>query len=442
MKKIKIEYLKTDELIPYANNPRNNDEAVDYVANSIKEFGFKVPCVIDNEKNVVCGHTRLKAAKKLGIKEVPCIIADDLTEEQIDAFRLADNKTAEIATWDFEKLEIELESISGIDMADFGFDVDLQSLEEDGQKEQSDDVEHKSLIDRFVVPPFSILDTRQGYWQDRKRAWKNLGIKSEIGRKENLIDAPDKSDYMKTGCKGVAVQTSIFDPVLAEIMYRWFNKDGGLIYDCFAGGSVRGIVASKLGYEYIGIDLRQEQIDANRKQAQQLELSHVWQCDDSQNADAYIEDETADLVFTCPPYADLEVYSDDARDISNMDYEDFKKVYKNILSIACRKLKKNRFAIIVIGDVRDKQGAYRNLIDYTKECMLDNGLKTYNEFILIEQSGTGALRAKHQFEGMRKAIKTHQNVLVFFKGNIKRIKDELGTLVIDDGNYASGLGNG
>lgn len=122
MDKLKIEYLKTDELIPYANNPRNNDEAVDYVANSIKEFGFKVPCVIDSEKNVVCGHTRLKAAKKLGIKEVPCIIADDLTEEQIDAFRLADNKTAEIATWDFEKLEIELESISGIDMSDFGFE--------------------------------------------------------------------------------------------------------------------------------------------------------------------------------------------------------------------------------------------------------------------------------------------------------------------------------
>ena len=122
MDKLKIEYLNTDELIPYANNPRNNDEAVDYVANSIEEFGFKVPCVIDSEKNVVCGHTRLKAAKKLGIKEVPCIIADDLTEEQIDAFRLADNKTSEIATWNFEKLEIELESISDINMSDFGFE--------------------------------------------------------------------------------------------------------------------------------------------------------------------------------------------------------------------------------------------------------------------------------------------------------------------------------
>ena len=138
MDKLKIEYLKTDELIPYANNPRNNDEAVDYVANSIEEFGFKVPCVIDSEKNVVCGHTRLKAAKKLGIKEVPCIIADDLTEEQIDAFRLADNKTAEIATWDFEKLEIELESISSIDMSEFEFPT-IEFPEEEQEQERERD---------------------------------------------------------------------------------------------------------------------------------------------------------------------------------------------------------------------------------------------------------------------------------------------------------------
>lgn len=122
--KLKIEYLSTDELIPYANNPRNNDEAVDYVANSIRQFGFKVPIIIDKDKNIVAGHTRLKAAKKLGIKEVPCIIADDLTEQQIDAFRLADNKVSEIATWDFGKLEIELESITDIDMSEFSFNLD------------------------------------------------------------------------------------------------------------------------------------------------------------------------------------------------------------------------------------------------------------------------------------------------------------------------------
>lgn len=153
MEKIKIEYLKTDELIPYANNPRNNDEAVDYVANSIKEFGFKVPCVIDNEKNVVCGHTRLKAAKKLGIKEVPCIIADDLTEEQIDAFRLADNKTSEIATWDFEKLEIELESISGIDMADFDFNLGGNTFDESQLDELFADAPEKEKKPKMIKCP-------------------------------------------------------------------------------------------------------------------------------------------------------------------------------------------------------------------------------------------------------------------------------------------------
>jgi DNA modification methylase len=427
MDNIKIEYLPIKDLKPYERNAKKHDETqIKNVAESIKQFGFAQPIVVDRNNVVIIGHCRLLASKKLKLKEVPVVRMEDLTDEQVQKLRLLDNRLNE-SEWDFDLLA---EDVQQLDWDGFEIDWELPSETEEST---GDNVEHKSLTDRFVVPPFSILDTRQGYWQDRKRAWKALGIKSEAGRKENLIDAPDLPQYAdNNGLKGIAVQTSIFDPVLAEIMYRRFNKDGGLIYDCFAGGSVRGIVAAKLGYEYIGIDLRQEQVDANREQAQQLELSPVWQCDDSQNADAYIENETADLLFTCPPYADLEVYSDDVRDISNMDYEDFKKVYKNILSIACRKLKKNRFAIIVIGDVRDKQGAYRNLIDYTKECMLDNGLKTYNEFILVEQSGTGALRAKHQFEGMRKAIKTHQNVLVFYKGDIKRIKDELGTLEIDD----------
>lgn len=134
--KLKIEYLSTDELIPYANNPRNNDDAVDYVANSIREFGFKNPVIVDKDNTVVCGHTRLKAAKKLGIKEVPCIRADDLTEEQIDAFRLADNKTSEIATWDFDKLEMELESITDIDMSEFNFNLDGGSTFDESQLDE------------------------------------------------------------------------------------------------------------------------------------------------------------------------------------------------------------------------------------------------------------------------------------------------------------------
>lgn len=119
-----------DELIPYANNPRHNDDAVFAVANSISQFGFKVPVVVDKENVIVCGHTRYKAAQKLGLKTIPCIIADDLTPDQINAFRLADNKTAELADWDMSKLEEELEGLANdFDMEDFGF-KELETLDE------------------------------------------------------------------------------------------------------------------------------------------------------------------------------------------------------------------------------------------------------------------------------------------------------------------------
>ena len=145
MNKISIVYKKVDELVPYENNPRNNDGAVDAVANSIKEFGFKVPVVIDAENNVVAGHTRIKACKKLGIEEVPCIVAGDLDEEQVKAFRLADNKVGELATWDLDKLNIELDELKGIgiDMSSYGFleteDVNLDDFFTDAPQEEKEE---------------------------------------------------------------------------------------------------------------------------------------------------------------------------------------------------------------------------------------------------------------------------------------------------------------
>lgn len=114
---------KLTDIKPYDKNPRKNDEAVKYVAESIREFGFKVPIVIDGNNVIVCGHTRYKASKKLGLETVPCVIADDLTDEQIKAYRLADNKVAELAEWDIDLLGEELGDIFDIDMSDFGFDL-------------------------------------------------------------------------------------------------------------------------------------------------------------------------------------------------------------------------------------------------------------------------------------------------------------------------------
>lgn len=131
--------FKIEDLIPYENNPRINDDAVEYVKNSIKEFGFKVPIVIDKNNVIVAGHTRYKACKELGIKEIPCIVADDLTDEQVKAFRLADNKVSEKAQWDLSKLNEELGSILDIDMSMFDFiNEDYKEEKEIIRKDLSD----------------------------------------------------------------------------------------------------------------------------------------------------------------------------------------------------------------------------------------------------------------------------------------------------------------
>lgn len=156
--------IEIDKIKPYEKNPRKNDEAVENVMNSIKEFGFKVPIVIDKNNVIVAGHTRYKASKKLKLKEVPCIIADDLTDEQIKAFRLADNKVSEKAEWDFDLLMQELDDIKTIDMDDFGFLDNNESYlddlldEELGAKKDNNefsmtfvfDINDKEDVDEFI----------------------------------------------------------------------------------------------------------------------------------------------------------------------------------------------------------------------------------------------------------------------------------------------------
>lgn len=153
---MKLINKKIEELKPYENNPRNNENAIDYVANSIKEFGFKVPLVIDKDGVIVTGHTRYQACKKLGINEVPCIIADDLTDTQIKAFRIADNKTNDMAEWNDDLLSVELKDIlDEIDMTDFGFgDFELSMLTDDMEPDGYDDdmiKEYSSGSDEFLT---------------------------------------------------------------------------------------------------------------------------------------------------------------------------------------------------------------------------------------------------------------------------------------------------
>ena len=226
--------------------------------------------------------------------------------------------------------------------------------------------------------------------------------------------------------------TSIFDPVLCELAYSWFSPEGGTVLDPFAGGSVRGVVASRLGRQYIGVELREEQVAANRLQGDELcpDIPPVWHTGDSRNIDRICADVQADFVFSCPPYADLEVYSDDPKDLSTLKYEDFKPAYFDIIAKSCAILKEDRFACFVVGDVRDKKGNYYNFVGDTVEAFRAAGLHFYNEAILVTSVGSLPIRVGRQFASGRKLGKTHQNVLVFVKGDGKRATQACGDVEV------------
>jgi len=234
----------------------------------------------------------------------------------------------------------------------------------------------------------------------------------------------DFDDLDETSRKNLAASssgTSIFDPVLTELAYRWFSPPGGTVLDPFAGGSVRGIVASHLGRQYHGVELRPEQVAANMAQdAIARPPKPVWHCGDSRDIKTICAGLRADMVFSCPPYADLEVYSDNPQDLSTLDYPDFVAAYTEIIGAACDLLSPDRFACFVVGEVRDKRGNYRNFVGDTVAAFRAAGLHYYNEAILITAVGSLPIRTGRQFEAGRKLGKTHQNVLVFVKGDGKR----------------------
>jgi hypothetical protein len=277
------------------------------------------------------------------------------------------------------------------------------------------------LREKFMEPPFSILDSKGGDWQKRKRQWKQLGIKSEVGRDAECMPGQfgselDENGLDKYGRKPMT-GTSVFDPALCELMYRWFCPDGAEVIDPFAGGSVRGIVANYLGLKYTGIDIRQEQVDANRANA--LEILPVnnqpqWYTGDSNEV---LDGLPAKYQFmlSCPPYLDLEVYSELPGDLSTKGDEEFYKMYGSIIKKCYDRLLPNSYAVFIVGDVRDKHGFYRRFNDRTTECFINAGFKLYNKAILLQPLGTAMLRAGKIFTSGGKLTKVHEDVLIFKK---------------------------
>jgi hypothetical protein len=191
---MQIVYKKVADLIPYERNPRKHDHAVKKFADIIKAFGFRIPILVKSDNTIIDGHFRLKAAAYLKLEDVPTVIVDDMTDAEIKAFRISINRSAEFADWDEDLLKLEFEELKDLD-----FDLDLTGFDELEIDELFGDIasiddqqkvgekNKGSLADKFMIPPFSVLNAREGWWQNRKRQWLAIGIKSELGRGGGLL---------------------------------------------------------------------------------------------------------------------------------------------------------------------------------------------------------------------------------------------------------------
>ncbi len=409
---MKINLIKSNP-----NNPRLiKDDKFKKLVQSIKDFPEMLdirPIVVNKDNIILGGNMRFKACKEAGLKDVPVKIVE-LTQEQEREFIIKDNTSGGEWDWDMLANEWDKEELN-----EWGLDTpDEWGVDDDKQAEA-----HNKLTEIFTIPPFSILDTRQGYWQDRKRYWKELIGDNGESRDESMGKFnPEykKEKGLKTGFGSVGQSVSLLDPVLSELTNRWFGLDNCKTFDCFAGDSVFGFVSDYLGNEFTGIELRQEQTDLNNERLKGSKSKYI--CDDGQNVLKHIEENSQDLLFSCPPYFDLEVYSDLENDASNQkEYSDFLQILDNAFSGAIKCLKYNRFAVITVGDIRDKKGFYYRFVDDIKDIFKRNNILLYNELILVEQIGTKAMTVSKSM-GNRKIGKCHQNVLVFYKGDPKQIK--------------------
>jgi DNA modification methylase len=722
------------ELTDYFKNPRIlTEKEFEQLKKSLDRFGLidKPIINLDQAKTVIGGHQRLRVLRAEGQEAVDCWTPSrKLSAKEVEELNVRLNKNT--GQWDFNVLANQFEFDN---LLDWGFTENELFGESLGKNALPKSI---TLAERFGIPPFSVFDARQGYWQARKREWIALGIRGEVGRGANIVPngsnrPPDQDGaYMRhdeNGLLGFSEQarshyknapggslrpaarlgkdgktvrgdgrgkpikgfgrtfgedlmhgenpnfvngvlmtsdsgndpayyfkkqqkekelgrklstaefqekyyegpdtyqsgSSIFDPVLCEIAYRWFCRSGGHILDPFAGESTKGIVATYLGFQYTGIELRQEQVDANyeqwseiseRKNAEFVEIKvsaksarelwngcqvdyitgtchgrccqagdgsiHIpilpeeektiqaaggkvidgmlqgkegggctfqenglcklhlsgtkpfactlspftlnksntlivknrnrklicykkepnqmtykaystslinmfgqeeaariidlldkgsedfvakmpranylnvrrvinmqreslgmetqedlqieseagtdpnWILGDSANLNDLIPaDQQYDLIFTSPPYYDLEVYSENKADGSTKQtYKEFMAWYKHIFSQAVDHLKDNSFLVVKVGEIRDKKtGIYHNFVGDNISCFIDLGLNYYNEAILVTAVGSLPIRAAKQFTGARKLGKTHQNILIFYKGNPKNIKD-------------------
>lgn len=457
-----IKSTKISELTPDGRNANMGTEyGAHLLEKSLRDLGAGRSILIDKNGNVVAGNKTLESAAAIGMDDVIVVESDgtkliavkrtdlDINSKQGREMALADNKVSEVNLKFDEYVLNNLAADFEIDLTDWGFKV--TAIAKNVQQNEG------GLTKRFIVPPFSILDSRQGYWQERKKQWRERigdngesrnntlrqsasgddpgyyrqksGVEQQLGRKLTNEEFQRDHYVRKTS---IPAGVSLLDPVLSEIIVQWFGLQGGAAFDPFAGDTVFGFVAACSGMSFTGTELLEEQINLNQERVDAEGLSAVYLCDDGRNIASHLEAESQDLLFSCPPYFDLEVYSEKENDASNQQtYAGFYQILDTAFRNAVTCLKENRFAVVVVGDVRsEKTGAYYGFPQDVIQTFRSAGLHYYNDMVLVEQAGNAAIRAAGQMKH-RKPVKTHQQVLVFYKGDPRQIKNHFPEIIYE-----------
>ena len=342
---------------------------------------------------IVGGNMRYRAAKENGITQLPCkIIPNDYPKDKIRRFVLKDNSSFGETDWDLLLDEWDINEIEAAA-------IDIPNVNDSETKREQEKADAIStLAEDFIITPTTVLSAREKNWQKRKQAWETLNLDSKNMERLHM------------------------DPVLCEVLLTWYNIPKGKVLDPFAGDAVRGIIAGVLNMQYIGNNIQKEQIKENEKILKDFELpipiKPLWTVGDSKQITEIANKSQLkplyDIIFSYSHYTDLERYNDLKNDISNINYTEFIKAYRDIIKQSCNMLKENRFAVFVVSEARDKNGVYRGLVQDTIKAFQEAGLKYYNEIILAVQLDNIPIRAKESMKN-RIPVKTHQNIIVMHK---------------------------
>lgn len=457
IKQYQIENLKIDDLKFDKTNPNQlNQQQMHALRESMSKFGYLTPVIVDQNNLIADGEHRVLVYKEFGLTEIPGFKLNLETDIDRRMLRQVMNKLRGQHDLPMDALELQMILESGEnnlkDLSELlaqDSNVLKRIIEEytPGIKDykEIDGVAfgNGSIAANWGVPPFSVLDRRTETWQKRRKQWIDFGIASEQGREDVLLfgkhlnirigpitkQGEPQKDYRPT--------VSVFDPVIAEIMIRWFclPEQRARIIDPFSGGSVRGIVSSFFSHEYVGLDLNPRQIDANERQYRALQdrmpenhIKPTWLLGDSYAIDEklnQLNQEPFDFCLTSPPYFHIEHYSDDPHDLNNLTYSDFKQRYTHIITSLAKHMKENTFIAWNVGNARDNSnegdGFYMNQPDLTAQAFKEAGFKLYNELILVHPIYTLPFRLNGMFLPKRTIPRQHEFIQVFYNGSKKSI---------------------